>query len=238
MVAPLFPPLSAISRRKYGGGKPPPINSWPTAGAPAALSPFLPEAPSPLPFPLEDPPQSLTARRAAKPLASAVTGAYEPHFASWAFAAKKIGIACWGMTLASMRRRRAGRHRRCGNCYLGFGHLGFGRLGFGHLGFGHLGFGRLGFGLGGKGGGGQPALGAPASIPLALDLPFLPRSRFLAMFSAVTFIPPSPGRLTALGTAIPGLGMGGAKWFFAVFEQTRSLARPTSPLTFARFTRC
>ena len=143
MVAPLFPPLSAISRRKYGGGKPPPINSWPTAGAPAALSPFLPEAPSPLPFPLEDPPQSLTARRAAKPLASAVTGAYEPHFASWAFAAKKIGIACWGMTLASMRRRRAGRHRRCGNCYLGFGHLGFGRLGFGHLGFGHLGFGRL-----------------------------------------------------------------------------------------------
>ena len=104
--------------------------------------------------------------------------------------------------------------------------------------FGHLGFGRLVFGLGGKGCGGKPALGAPASIPLALGLPFLPHFRFLAMFPAVTFIPPSPGRLAALGTAIPGLGMGGVKWFLAVFEQTKSLARPTSPLTFARFTRC
>jgi hypothetical protein len=99
-----------------------------------------------------------------------------------------------------------------------------------------LGFGHRGFGLGGKGGGGQSALGAPASIPLALVLPFLPHFRFLAMLLAVTLIPPSPGRLAALGTAIPGLGMGGAKWFLAVFEQTRSLARPTSPLTFARFT--
>jgi hypothetical protein len=188
----------------------------------------VPEALSPLPFPLEDPPQSLTARRAAKPLASAVAGAHEPHFTPWAFATKKIEIARWGMTLASMRRRRAVRLRRGGNCCLCLGHLGFGHLGFGHL----------GFGLGGKGGGSQPVLGAPASIPLALSLPFLPHFRFLAMFPAVTFVPPSPGRLAALGTAIPGLGMGGAKWFLAVFEQTRSLARPTSPLTFARITRC
>ena len=112
MVVPLFPPLSAISRRKYAGGKPPPINSWPTAGACAALPPFSPEAPSPLPFSFEDPPQSLTARRAAKPLARAVTGAYEPLFAPWALAAKKIAITRWGMTLAGMRRRRAGRLRR------------------------------------------------------------------------------------------------------------------------------
>ena len=111
VVVPLLPPLSAISRRKYAGGKPPPINSWPTAGSCAALPPFLPEAPSPLPFPLEDPPQSLTARRAAKPLASAVTGAYEPHFTPRALAAKKIAITRWGMTLAGMRRRRAGRLR-------------------------------------------------------------------------------------------------------------------------------
>ena len=115
VVAPLFPPPSAISRRKYAGGKPPPINSWTTARVCAALPPFLPEAPSPLPFPLEDPPQSLTARRAAKPLASAVTGAYEPHFTPRAIAAKKIAITRWGMTLAGMRRRRAGRLRRCGN---------------------------------------------------------------------------------------------------------------------------
>jgi hypothetical protein len=183
----------------------------------------LPDALSPLPFPFEDAPQSLTARGAAKPLARAATGAYEPLFAPRALATKKIEIACWRMTLADLPRRRAMRLRCRGNCSLDFGHLGFGHLGFG---------------LGGKGFGGQPALGAPASIPLALSLPFFPHFRFLAMFPAVPFIPPSPSRLAALGTAIPGLGMGGAKWFLAVFEQTRSLARPTSPLTFARFTRC
>jgi hypothetical protein len=134
------------------------------------------------------------------------------------------------VTLARMSRRRVVRLRRGGNWCLSLGNRGFG-----HPGFVRLGFGRLGFGLGG---GGQPALGAPASIPLALGLPLFPHLRFLAMLPAVTFIPPSPGRLAALGTAIPGLGMGGAKWFLAVFEQTRSLARPTSPLTFARFTRC
>ena len=100
--------LSAIRRQECAGGKPQPINSWPTAGARAALPPFLPEAPSPLPFPFEDPPQSLTARRAAKPLASAVTGAYEPLFTPRALAAKKIAITRWGMTLAGRRRRRVG----------------------------------------------------------------------------------------------------------------------------------
>jgi hypothetical protein len=198
-----------------------------------SLLPSLPEAPSPLSFPFEGPPQSLTARRAAKPLARAVTGAYEPLFASWALAAKKIEISRWVVTLASMRRRRVVRLRRGGNWCLSLGNRGFGHPGFVRLGFGHL-----DFGLGGKGGGGQPALSASASIPLALGLPLFPHFRFLAMFPAVTFIPPSPGRLAALGTAIPGLGMGGTKWFLAVFEQTRSLARPTIPLTFARFRGC
>jgi hypothetical protein len=197
------------------------------------LLPSSLEAPSPLPFAFEGPPQSLTARGTAKPLATAVTGAYEPLFASRALAAKKIEIARWVVTLASMGRRRVRRLRRGGNWCLSLGNRGFGQPVFVRLGFGHL-----GFGLGGKGVGGQPALGASASIPPALGLPLFPHFRFLAMFPAVTFIPPSPGRLAALGTAIPGLGIGGAKWFLAVFEQTRSLARPASPLTFARFRRC
>jgi hypothetical protein len=210
VVVPLLPPLSAIRRQECARGKLQPINSWPTAGARAALPPSLPEALSPLPFPFKDPPQSLTARRAAKPLAGAVTGAYEPHFTPRALAANKIAITRWGMTLVDLARRRVMRLRCRGNCYLEFGCLSFGCL---------------------------SALGAPVSIPLALCLPFFSHFRFLAMFPAVTFIPPSPSRLAAVGAAIPGLGMSGAKWFLAVFEQTKSLARPTSPLTSSRFAR-
>ena len=235
MVVPLLPPLSAIRRQECARGKPLPIDSWPTARARAALPPCSPEAPSPLPFSFEDPPQSLTARRAAKPLGRAVTGAYEPHLAPWALAAKKIAITRWGMTLAELPRRRAVRLRCQGNCCLEFGCLdfncpGFGCLEFGCLSFGCLEFGRPGFGC-------LSALGAAASIPLVLSPPFFPHFRFLAMLLAVTFIPPPPSRLAALGAAIPGLGMSGAKWFLAVFEQTKSLARPTSPLTSSRFAR-
>jgi hypothetical protein len=275
VVVPLLPPLSAIRRQECARGKPPPINSWPTAGARAALPPFSPEAPPPLPFPFEDPPQSLTARRAAKPLGGAVTGAYEPLFAPRALAAKKIAITRWGMTLADLPRRRAVRLHYRGNCCqefgcLGFNCPGFGRLefgcpGLGHLSFGCLSFGRLdfncpgfgfpgfcrpGFGfpglgylsfgcleLGYPGFGCLSALGAPASIPLVLSPPFFPHFRFLTMLLAVTFIPPPPSRLAALGAAIPGLGMSGAKWFLAAFEQTKSLARPTNPLTSSRFAR-
>src|SRR5271169_99181 len=143
VVVPLFPPLSAISRRKYAGGKPPPINSWPTAGACAALPPFSPEAPSPLPFPFKDPPQSLTARRAAKPLASAVTGAYEPHFTPRALAAKKIAITRWGMTLARRGWRRVVRLGCRGNCCLEIGCLDFNCPEFGCPGLGCLSFGCL-----------------------------------------------------------------------------------------------
>ena len=107
-----------------------------------------------------------------------------------------------------------------GNCCLEFGCLDFNCPGFGRLEFGC-----------------PSALGAAASIPLVLSLPFFPHFRFLTMLLAVTFIPPSPSRLAALGAAISGLGMGGAKWFLAAFEQTKSLARPTSPLTSSRFAR-
>jgi hypothetical protein len=190
------------------------------------LPPFSPEAPSPLPFPFEDPPQSLTARRAAKPLARAATRAHEPHFTPRALATKKIAVTRWGMTLADLPRRRAVRLRCRGKCCLEFGCQDFNCPDFGSLELGCLSFGCL------------SALGAAASIPLALSPPFFPHFRFLAMLLAVTFIPPPPSPLAALGAAIPGLGVSGAKWFLAVFEQTKSLARPTSPLTFARFARC
>jgi hypothetical protein len=240
VVVPLLPPLSAIRRQECARGKPPPINSWPTAGARAALPPFLPEALSPLPFPFKDPPQSLTARRAAKPLGRAVTGANEPLFTPRALAARKIEITHWGMTLADLPRRRAVRLQCRGNCCLEFGCLdfncpGLGCLEFGCLEFGCPGFGRLEFGC--LSFGCLSALGAAASIPLVLSPPFFPHFRFLTMLLAVTFIPPPPSRLAALGAAIPGLGMSGAKWFLAAFEQTKSLARPTSPLTSSRFAR-
>jgi len=167
------------------------------------LLPSLLEALSPLPFPFEDPPQSLTAGRAAKPLARAVTDAYEPLFAPRTLAAKKIEVTRWGMTLAGLHKRRAVRLRCRGNGYLGFGHRCFDHRGFG---------------LGGQGFGGQPALSAPASIPLVLSLPLLPPFRVLAIFPAGTFLPPSPSCLAALGAAISSLRMGWAKWFFAALE--------------------
>ena len=176
-------------------------------------------------------------------------------------AAKKIAITRWGMTLADQARGRVVKLRSRGNCCLeigcldfncpefgcpefdfqGLGCLEFGCPELGCLEFGCPELGCLEFGCQGLGClsfGCSSALDATASIPLALGLPIFPHFRFLAMFPAVTFIPPLTSRLAALGTAIPGLGMGGAKWFLAVFEQTKSLARPTSPLTFARFTRC
>ncbi len=154
------------------------------------------------------------------------------------------------MTLADLPRRRAVRLRYRGNCCQEFGCLDFNCSGFGCPGFGLLDFNCPGFGclefrcqkfrcqeFGCLSFGCLSALGAAASIPLALSLPFFPHFRFLAMLLAVTSIPPSPSRLAALGAAIPRLGMGGAKWFLTVFEQTKSLARPTSPLTSSRFAR-
>lgn len=105
------------------------------------------------------------------------------------------------MTLADLRRRRAVRLHRRGNCCLGFGSLEFGSLEFGSLEFGSL-----------------PALGATASISPALSLPLFPHFRFLAMILAVTFVPPSASSLAALRTAISGLGVSWSKWFFASLE--------------------
>ena len=82
--------------------------------------------------------------------------------------------------------------------------------------------------------GGLPAFRAATSIPLALILPFLPPIRSLAILPAGPSLPPSPSRGLALGATVSGLGVGGTKGLLAAFEQTRSLPRPTSPLTGTR----
>ena len=83
--------------------------------------------------------------------------------------------------------------------------------------------------------GGLATFGAAASIPLALSLPFLPAIGGLPILPAGAASPPSPSRGPALGTAVSSLGMGGTKRLLASLEKTRSLPRPTSPLTGARF---
>jgi hypothetical protein len=217
---PLLPPSGGRMKRRcwHGRGTYRPTNSRPATGARAVLLLSLLEALSPASFSFDHPPQSLTAGGAAKLLAGAVTGAYEPLIASGTLAAKKIDLARWRVTLASLLWRRMMRLRDRGNRYLEFGCQRRGCLEFGCLEFGCL-----------------PAFGATGSIPLALCLPFFPRIRFLAMLPAVTFIPPSASSLAALRTAISGLGVGGSKRFFASLEQTRSVPRPTSPLTSSRF---
>jgi hypothetical protein len=202
---PLLPPSGGRMKRRcwHGRGTYRPTNSRPATGARAVLLLSLLEALSPASFSFDHPPQSLTAGGAAKLLAGAVTGAYEPFIAPGTLAAKKIEFARWRMTLASLLWRRVMRLRGGGNRYLEFGCL--------------------------------PALGATVSIPLALSLPFFPHIRFLAMLPAVTFIPPSASGLAALKATISGLGVGGSKRLFASLEQTRSVPRPTSPLTSSRF---
>jgi hypothetical protein len=82
---------------------------------------------------------------------------------------------------------------------------------------------------------GPPAFGAATSIPLALSLPFVSPVRSLSILPASATSPPSPSGSPTLGTTISGLGMGGMKRLLTSLEQTRSLTRPTSPLTGARF---
>jgi hypothetical protein len=82
---------------------------------------------------------------------------------------------------------------------------------------------------------GLPTFCAATSIPLALSLPFLPAIGGLSILPVGTTSPPSPSRGPASGTAISGLGMGGMKRLLTSLEQTRSLTRPSSPLTGARF---
>jgi hypothetical protein len=82
---------------------------------------------------------------------------------------------------------------------------------------------------------GLPTFGAATSIPLALSLPFLSPIGGLSILPAGAASPPSPSGGPASGTAISGLGMSGMKRLLTSLEQTRSLTRPTSPLTGARF---
>ncbi len=79
-----------------------------------------------------------------------------------------------------------------------------------------------------------PTFRAATSIPLALSLSFLPAIRGLSILPAGATSPPSPSPGPASWTAISGLGMGGMKRLLTSLEQTRSLTRPSSPLTGAR----
>jgi len=69
---------------------------------------------SPPPFPLDHPPQGLTAGRAAKLLARAATGECKPRFAPRTLAAKKFAFTRWALTLAGRHRAGAAgfRYRR------------------------------------------------------------------------------------------------------------------------------
>ena len=208
---PLLPPSGGRKKRRHwcGRGTYRSTSSGPAAGACAAVPPRLPAALPPASFSFDDPTQGLTARGAAKLLAGAVTGAYEPLIAPGTLAAKKIECTRWMLTLAGWHRRRVMRLRGGENRRLGESGLGFCRL---------------------------PALGATASIPLALSPALLASLGVLAIFPAVAFLAPSTGCRATFRTAISSLGMRRTKGFLASLEQTRSLARPTSPLTGPRFT--
>jgi hypothetical protein len=107
---PPLPPSGGRMKRRLGcgPGKYPPPNSRSAARARAASPPSPTRSLSPPPFPFEHPTQSLTARWAAKLLARAATGAYQPFFAARTLAAQKIEFTCWALTLAGLRRTRAG----------------------------------------------------------------------------------------------------------------------------------
>jgi hypothetical protein len=99
---PLLPPLGAMKiRQRSVAGKYPPTNLRSAARTSRALLLGFSEVLTPLSFPFDHPPQSLSAGRATEPLARAATGAYEPLFASRTFAAKKLDIAGWALTLAN-----------------------------------------------------------------------------------------------------------------------------------------
>jgi hypothetical protein len=101
-------------RRKYL-----PTNSGRAVEARAALPPRPADAHAPAAFPFDHPPQSLMARRAAKPLAGAAAGARKPLFASRTRAAKKFEFTPWALTLAGLRFAPAGRFRCHRECLLG-----------------------------------------------------------------------------------------------------------------------
>jgi hypothetical protein len=77
----------------------------------------------PPPFAFDHPPQSLTARWAAKLLARAATGECKPLFASRTLAAKKFAITRWALALAGLRRAGVGGFRRGREHFLGLSGL-------------------------------------------------------------------------------------------------------------------
>jgi len=83
-----------------------------TNSGPAARAwPSLPSRPvrslSPPPFPLDHPPQGLTAGGTAKRLARAATGECKPLFTARTLAAKKFAFPRWALALAGLGRSRA-----------------------------------------------------------------------------------------------------------------------------------
>jgi hypothetical protein len=87
------------------------------------------------------------------------------------------------------------------------------------------------WGIGGLGLGRPPPLGATTAVSPALRLAFLLAVGRPSILTAGLPLPPPPRRGSALGTTVPGLGMGGPERRFTSLEQTPPPSRPTSPLT-------
>ena len=184
-------------------GKYRPTNSGPAGRRARRSSPRRLRSLSPAPFSFDDPPQSLTARRAAEPLAGAATGASEVHFAARDARSKIIRIRSLVLTLADWGRTCAGGVRRLGKRRLGFG----------------------------------CACRRSAQRHRYCRLwawRFSRPSGVCRYCRLARLLPPSPSRSPTLGATVSSLGMGGSKRLLASFEQTRSLTRPTSPLTGTR----
>src|SRR5271157_5539223 len=98
-------------------------NSGPAARAWPPLPSSEPRSLPPPPFAFDHPPQSLTARWAAKLLARAATGECKPLFASRTLAAKKFAITRWALALAGLRRAGVGGFRRGREHFLGLSGL-------------------------------------------------------------------------------------------------------------------
>jgi hypothetical protein len=86
-------------------------------------------------------------------------------------------------------------------------------------------------GIGGLGVGRTPPLGAATSVPPALRLAFLLAVGGPPVLTAGLPSPPPPRRRAALGTTVPGLGVGRSEGLFTPLEETPPPSRPTSPLT-------
>jgi hypothetical protein len=76
-----------------------PTNSGAASTARRAVCSRLTCTLPPPPFPLDDSAQSLSARRAAEPLAGTATGERKVHFAPWTVAPRKIRIRRWALAL-------------------------------------------------------------------------------------------------------------------------------------------